>query len=144
MDDLLARARAIQDAPAQDRRTIHPRPEPAEEGGAGALRMIEDGVLEGPSVDAAFALHVDALRPVGRVTTRSGPSMAAADRFTIHVQGAGGHAARPHLAVDPVVVAAHIVVALQTLVSREVDPTELAVVTIGSLIAGTTFNVIPD
>lgn len=118
--------------------------QPAEEGGAGALRMIEAGVLESPQVDAAFALHVDALKYAGQVATRSGPSMAAADRFTIVVQGAGGHAARPHLAVDPVVIASHIVVALQTLVSREVDPTELAVVTIGSLAAGTTFNVIPD
>jgi amidohydrolase len=70
--------------------------------------------------------------------------MAAADRFTLTVHGAGGHAARPHLAVDPVVVAAQIITALQTLVSREIDPADPAVLTIGSLTAGTTFNVIPD
>jgi amidohydrolase len=118
--------------------------QPGEEGGAGALRMIQDGVLEDPPVDAAFALHVDALYPTGRVATRMGPSMASADEFTIVVRGAGGHAARPQLAVDPVVVASHIVVALQTLVSREVDPVEPAVVTVGSITGGTAFNVIPD
>jgi amidohydrolase len=70
--------------------------------------------------------------------------MAAADRFSITVRGKGGHAARPHLAVDPVVVAAHIVTALQTIVSREVDPTDQAVVTVGALTSGAAFNVIPD
>ena len=118
--------------------------QPAEEGGAGALRMIEQGLLEGPKVDAAFALHVDPLHYAGEIGTRTGPTMAAADRFTIEVRGAGGHAARPHLAVDPVVVASQIVNALQTLVSREVDPVHPAVLTIGSFVAGTTFNVIPD
>lgn len=118
--------------------------QPAEEGGAGALRMIEDGLLENPAVDGAFALHVDPFRYAGEVSARAGPTHAAADTFTIDVQGAGGHAARPQLAVDPVVVGSHIVVALQTLVSREVDPAEQAVLTIGSISAGTAFNVIPD
>lgn len=118
--------------------------QPAEEGGAGALRMVEQGLLEGPAVDAAFALHVDATRPAGLVTTRSGPTMASADTFTIEVRGKGGHAARPHTTIDPVVVASHIVVALQTLVSRETSPIEPAVLTVGGINAGTAFNVIPD
>ena len=118
--------------------------QPAEEGGAGALRMIEQGLLDNPKVDAAFALHVDPLRYAGEIATRVGPTMAAADRFELTVFGTGGHAARPHLAVDPVVVAAHIITALQTLVSREVDPADPAVLTIGSLTAGNAFNVIPD
>jgi len=118
--------------------------QPGEEGGAGALRMIEQGLLDNPTVDAAFALHVDALHYAGEVALRVGPTMAAVDDFTIQVRGKGGHAARPHLAVDPVVVAAYIVTALQTIVSREVDPMDQAVVTVGSLVSGTTFNVIPD
>jgi amidohydrolase len=118
--------------------------QPAEEGGAGALRMIQDGVLEDPPVDAAFGMHVDAERYAGQVSVRPGPSSASSDRFTIVVQGKGGHAARPHRTIDPIVVGAQLVTALQTLVSREVSPLEPAVVTVGSLTAGTTFNVIPD
>jgi amidohydrolase len=118
--------------------------QPGEEGGAGALRMIEQGLLEDPPVDAAFALHVDALHYAGEVALRTGPTMAAVDDFIITVRGKGGHAARPHLAVDPVVIAAHVVTALQTIVSREVDPNDQAVVTVGSVVSGTTFNVIPD
>ena len=116
----------------------------AEEGGAGALKMIEQGLLEDPHVDAAFALHVDPFNYVGKIALRAGPAMAAADRFTITVHGKGGHAARPHYAVDPVVVAAHIVTALQSIVSREVDPNLQAVITVGSITSGTAFNVIPD
>lgn len=118
--------------------------QPAEEGGAGALRMIEDHVLDDPPVDAAFALHVDAERRVGQFTVRPGPSNASSDRFTIVVRGKGGHAASPHRTIDPIVVGAQIVVALQTLVSREVSPIEPAVLTVGSLTGGTAFNVIPD
>ena len=118
--------------------------QPAEEGGAGALRMIEDGLLEDPSVDAGFALHVTGILPAGHVWVSDDNVTASSDRFTITVRAHGGHAASPHLAVDPVVVSAHIVTALQTLVSREADPLSPAVVTIGQLTAGTTSNVIPD
>jgi amidohydrolase len=118
--------------------------QPAEEGGAGALRMIEDGLLEDPQVDAAFAQHVNGIDYTGKVALRSGPVMASADSLTITVQGKGGHAARPQLAVDPIVVASYIITALQTLLSREVPATEQAVLTIAHLEAGTTFNVIPD
>lgn len=141
---LLGVARVLNDMRGEIRGSVKFMFQPAEEGGAGALKMIEQGVLEDPHVDGAFALHVDALHYVGEVALRSGPTMAAADRFTITVRGKGGHAARPHLAVDPVVVAAHVVTALQTIVSREVDPNDQAVITVGSLTSGTAFNVIPD
>lgn len=118
--------------------------QPAEEGGAGAARMIEEGVLDGPKVEAAFMLHVRPELEAGQVSYGAGPLLAGADGFTITVEGRGGHAARPHQAIDPVVVGSHIVVALQTLVSREVDPTVPAVVTIGSFNAGNRSNVIPD
>ncbi len=118
--------------------------QPAEEGGAGALRMIEEGVLEDPAVDAAFMLHVSHQHAVGTVATAPGPILAGANSFTITIDGRGGHASRPHQAVDPVVAAAQVVTALQTLVSREAPPTEAAVLTLGRLSSGTAANVIPD
>lgn len=102
------------------------------------------GLLENPPVDAAFAIHVSHDTPTGTLIARSGPLLAGANSFTITVTGRGGHASRPQNAIDPVVVAAQIVTALQTLVSREVEPGVPAVVTLGALQAGTTFNVIPD
>jgi amidohydrolase len=118
--------------------------QPGEEGGAGALRMIEQGLLEDPPVDAAFMLHVAHLVPAGRVETVPGPMLAGGNAFTITIDGRGGHASQPHHSVDPVVVAAHVVTALQTLVSREAPPEQPAVVTLGSLHAGTAANIIPD
>lgn len=141
---LLGVARLLADRRADVPGTVKFMFQPAEEGGAGARKMIDDGVLDDPPVDAAFGLHVDAERYVGQVSVRPGPSNASSDRFVIVVQGRGGHAARPHRSVDPIVVGAQIVSALQTLVSREVSPIEPAVVTVGSMTAGTTFNVIPD
>src|SRR5256885_13602140 len=118
--------------------------QPAEEGGAGALRMIEDGLLDDPRVDAAFMLHVSHGLLAGRVATAPGPVLAGANSFTITIDGRGGHASRPHTTVDPVTAAAHVVTALQTLVSRETPPDQPAVVTLGSLMAGTAPNIIPD
>jgi amidohydrolase len=118
--------------------------QPAEEGGAGAVKMINDGLLDDPPVEAAFAIHVNHETPTGTMIARGGPLMAGANSFTITVTGRGGHASRPQHAVDPVVVASQIVVALQTLVSREVEPGVPAVITLGALQAGTAFNVIPD
>ncbi|MEA2530451.1 MAG: hypothetical protein QOG89_2095 [Thermomicrobiales bacterium] len=118
--------------------------QPAEEGGGGARVMIEEGALENPKVDAAFGIHVAQDEPIGTVSVRPGPIMAAADRFTIVVQGKGGHGAQPHLCIDPIAVGAQIVAALQTIVSREVDPTEPAVVTVGAFRSGHAANVIPD
>jgi amidohydrolase len=106
--------------------------------------MIEEGVLEDPHVDLVFGQHVSQVTPLGKVELRAGPAMAAADRFTLTVHGRGGHGAQPHLTVDPIVVGAHIVSALQTIVAREVDPTEQAVVTVGAFLAGEAVNVIPD
>lgn len=118
--------------------------QPAEEGPGGALPMLEAGILEDPPVDAAFALHLWNEYPVGMVCVRSGPIMAAADRLRVTVRGSGGHAAQPHLTVDPVVAAAQMVLALQALVAREVDPVKPAVITVASIHGGETFNVVPS
>lgn len=118
--------------------------QPAEEVGDGARRMLDDGLAELiPAPDVALAQHVVAM-PAGWVGTCAGPLLAAADSMRITVYGRGGHCAVPQNAVDPVVLAAMIVVRLQTVVSREVQPGETAVLTVGSLHAGTKSNVIPD
>jgi amidohydrolase len=114
--------------------------QPAEERAAGAKPMIDDGVLEG--IDRVIGLHVWAGLPTGLVSVRSGTMMASADWFTLTVRGKGGHGAMPDLTVDAVVIAAHIVTALQTLVSRETSPRAPVVVTLGSIHGGTAFNII--
>lgn len=116
--------------------------QPAEEGGAGAARMIEDGALDGPAVEAIYALHVDPRVPTGRTGVVVGPANAAADTIEIEVKGAGGHAAYPHLSVDAVTVAAQVVTALQHVVSRHTDPLLPLVVTIGTIRGGFASNVI--
>ena len=119
--------------------------QPAEEGPppGGAKPMIEAGLLKNPKVDYAFALHMWNDLPVGKIGVRPGPVMASADEFVITVKGVGGHGAAPHQTIDPVVVASHLVVALQTIVSRRVDPTKAAVVTVGQITSGNRFNIIP-
>lgn len=118
--------------------------QPGEEGLGGNRLMIEDGALENPHVDRTFALHLYSGLEVGRIGIRDGPFFASSDRFTIELTGKGGHGAMPQTAIDPIVGAAQLVTLLQTLVSREAAPKDPAVVTVGSLHAGTTFNVIPD
>jgi amidohydrolase len=118
--------------------------QPAEEGPGGARPMIEEGVLEDPHVDAVFGLHVAQDVPVGRIELRPGAAMAASDRFSVQIQGKGGHGASPHLTIDAVTVAAYVLTTLQTIVSREVDPIDPAVVTVGMIRAGEAPNVIPD
>ncbi|CAN5477608.1 amidohydrolase [soil metagenome] len=118
--------------------------QPGEEGPGGAKPMIEQGVLENPHVDAVFGMHVGQDTPAGQIKTRSGPAMASADSCVIVIQGKGGHGASPHLGIDPIVIAAQIVGALQTIVSRNVDPIDTAVVTVGMIGAGEASNVIPD
>jgi amidohydrolase len=119
--------------------------QPGEEGYAGARKMIEEGVLEDePRIQAAFALHLDALSPSGTLSTRPGPIMACADIFSISIIGKGGHAAMPHRSVDPILVAGHIVTALQSIASRKTDPVESIVVSVCTIHAGTAMTVIPD
>lgn len=116
--------------------------QPAEEAIGGAKPMIEAGVLENPKVDACFGLHVWQNLPVGTIGVIPRPMMASADRFKAVIHGRGGHAAEPHAAIDATLAACEAVVALQSLVSREVNPLKSAVVTVGQLHAGTASNII--
>lgn len=116
--------------------------QPAEEGGQGADRMIEEGALDG--VDASLGLHLWNWLPVGKVAVGTGPVMAAVDEFRIVVRGRGGHAAQPQDAEDPVVKAAALVQELQTVVSRSVGPREAAVLSVTEIHGGSAFNVIPE
>jgi amidohydrolase len=121
--------------------------QPAEEGGGGAERLVEAGVLDGslgPKVSAIFGLHGWPGLKVGMVATRPGTLLAATDTFTVTFTGRGCHGAYPHLGMDPVVTACEAVMNLQQFVSREFDPTDSAVITIGKFNAGTATNVIPD
>jgi amidohydrolase len=119
--------------------------QPAEEvPPGGAKGMIEAGVLENPHVDAVFGLHMAQEAPVGTVLVRPGPTMAGGDLFEITVQGKGGHGAYPQTTVDPIVVGAEIVTALQTVVSRNVDPMDNAVLSATFFKSGDAFNVTPD
>ncbi|HVR84406.1 MAG TPA: amidohydrolase [Planctomycetota bacterium] len=118
--------------------------QPAEEGPGGAGPMIDEGLLRGPKVDAAFAIHMWNDLPTGRLGVRSGPVFASADEFRIKIVGRGGHGAAPHQTVDPVAAAAQVITACQNIVSRKVDPTKSAVVTFGQIHGGTRHNIIPD
>jgi len=119
--------------------------QPSEEAnGGGAKPMIEAGVMENPHVDAAFGIHVGSNLPAGVIAVKGGASNAATDSARVTIRGLGGHAARPHKAIDPVVIGAHCIIALQTLVAREVDPFSPVVLTVGSLHGGTVSNVIPE
>jgi len=110
--------------------------QPGEEGFGGAQAMIDDGLFDRFPCDAVYAMHNWPGLPAGKIAVRPGPMMAAADRITIHVEGRGGHGAHPYLAIDPVVVAAHIITAAQSIVSRNVNPIDSAVVSLCSLQAG--------
>jgi hippurate hydrolase len=123
--------------------TLHLIFQPAEEGGGGALRMMDDGLFERFPCDAVFAMHNMPGIPQGRLVLRDGAAMASSDYATITLHGIGGHGAMPQRAADPIVAAASIVMALQTIVSRNIDPLHAAVVTVGALHAGKANNVIP-
>ncbi len=119
--------------------------QPAEEIIAGARMMLDDGLYKRfPKPDFALALHSDPLTPVGMVTFAEGLSLAASDTIDIVVKGKGGHGAAPHATVDPIVLAARIILDLQTIVSREVNPLDPCVITVGSIHGGTKHNIIPN
>jgi len=140
----LAVARRLADARAEWRGMVKLVFQPAEESGAGAQAMIDDGVLDAPAVDAAFGLHVISHLPTGTIAATAGAVMGSVDNFTVRIAGKGGHAAMPQDAVDPVLAAAHVVTALQSLVSRGADPFDQLVVSVTRIAAGTTSNVIPE
>jgi len=128
--------------------------QPAEEGGAGGEKMCADGAIDGSAlqkahgvgtrVDMMFGLHGWPELALGQVATRTGPLLAATDEFEVTVRGRGGHAAQPERAIDPVVVAAHLVTAFQTIASRRTEPNDAVVLTVGAIHAGEAHNVIPD
>ena len=118
--------------------------QPAEEGGGGGREMLEDGLLDRFPIDSVYGMHNWPGLPAGHFSVRSGAVMASTDRFDIEIMGQGAHAAMPHLGVDPVSAAAALVQALQTVVSRNVDPLEAAVLSVTKLHAGEAHNVIPD
>jgi amidohydrolase len=118
--------------------------QPAEETVGGAEGMIADGVLEDPKANAVVGLHIWPEFELGIFGVRPGPVMASVDKFEIDMMGKGGHGAMPHLCVDPVPIAAETVLAFQRIVAREVNPLDAAVITVGKIQGGTTFNVIPE
>jgi hippurate hydrolase len=124
--------------------TLHMIFQPAEESLGGARRMVDDGLFKLFPCDAIFAFHNMPGYPAGKFGFRAGTFMASSDTVVVKVFGRGGHGAAPHLTLDPVVASAHIILALQTVVSRHVDPRDMAVVTVGSIHAGSAANVIPD
>ncbi len=118
--------------------------QPGEEGHHGARFMIEDGLLDDPTPDAAFALHITPNAPPGIISAKAGTMMASSDNFFIRVIGKGGHASMPHLAVDPMPVACEIVTAIQAFVTRQIDAFDPAIVTVAQIEGGTTTNVIAE
>ncbi|HOW18516.1 MAG TPA: M20 family metallopeptidase [Phycisphaerae bacterium] len=117
--------------------------QPAEENDGGGREMVRAGVLENPHVDAAIAPHAWPAQPVGTISVRPGPAMAAVDTAVITIVGKGSHGAYPHRGIDPILTAAYVVVAMQSIVSRTIDPVDCGVVTVGSIHAGSAPNIIP-
>ena len=141
---LLGAARVLKDNEGEINGTIKLIFQPAEEGGAGGKMMRDQGVLKAPDVERIFGLHVSDKLPTGTLASKEGTLLAATSSIKILVSGNGGHAAMPHLTVDPVVTGSKIVVELQTLVSRELDPLESGVISITMAKAGSATNVIPS
>jgi hippurate hydrolase len=118
--------------------------QPAEEGGAGAAAMIKDGLMDRFAIDQVYGMHNGPGIPVGSFAIRSGPIMAATDAIDFRIEGLGGHAARPHICIDPVLAGAQLITALQSVVARSVDPLDSAVVSVCEFYAGNARNVIPQ
>jgi amidohydrolase len=140
---LLGAATILQAGAAEVRGRIAFVFQPAEEGGGGARAMLDDDLIARFAIERAYGQHIVTMIPSGVFGLRPGPLMASVDSFDLVVEGRGGHGAMPNNAVDPVVIAADVVTSLQRVVSREVDPLEPAVLTIGAINGGTTYNVIP-
>jgi hippurate hydrolase len=147
---LLGAARLLVDRQAELPGRVLLMFQPGEEGYGGANDMLDEELLDIPTgrthgpVEAAFAIHIGTRYPTGAIRLRGGAQMASSDVLRITVEGKGGHASAPHLAVDPITVAAEIVLALQVAVTRGVDPFDPAVITIAKVTAGTTNNIIPE
>jgi IAA-amino acid hydrolase len=141
---LLGAARLLKQRESEIRGTVKLIFQPAEEGGAGGRRMRDEGALTDPPVQRIFGLHVWPLIPTGMLGSRAGVFLAAAGEMEIVVRGKGGHAAMPHLAIDPVSVAAKVVTELQTIISRELDPLNSGVVSVTAIHGGEAYNVIPE
>ncbi len=139
---LLTTAQVLKDMKEELCGTVRLAFQPAEEIGTGATSMVAQGAMDG--VDGCFAVHVWADVPSGRVSIEEGPRMAACDMFKIYVTGKSCHGAQPHQGVDPVMVSSQLVNAIQVIVSREVDPNQPAVMTVGQISAGTSWNVVPE
>jgi amidohydrolase len=118
--------------------------QPAEEVFGGAKRMIDQGVLDNPHVESVFGIHLSTQHPAGHVGVRPGPAHASADFFDVVIRGKGGHGAYPHLSIDPLTVAAHVLIGLQDLITREIAAQETAVMTVGQMQGGTKHNIIPE
>ena len=141
---LLAAARVLAERKEQFNGTLNLIFQPAEEGHGGAKKMVDQGLFQLFPCDALYAFHNEPGYPAGHFGFRSGVMYSSSDTAVITVRGKGGHGAMPHAAVDPIVVASHLVLALQTIRSREIDPNDMAVVTVGAIHAGDAPNVIPE
>jgi len=118
--------------------------QPAEEGGAGGKRMRDEGALDNPCVERIFGLHVWPVLPTGTIGSRTGTFLAAAGEVAITIHGKGGHAAMPHLCIDPVTTSAKVITELQTIISRNLDPLDSGVISITAIHGGDAYNVIPE
>ena len=141
---LLAAAKVMAERKEQFNGSLHLIFQPAEEGHGGAQKMVDQGLFELFPCDALYAFHNEPGYPAGQFGFRSGVMYSSSDTAIITIHGKGGHGAMPHVAVDPIVVASHLVLALQTIRSREIDPNDMAVVTVGAIHAGDAPNVIPE
>ncbi len=118
--------------------------QPAEEIASGAQKMIDDGAMRDPKVDRTLSFHLWSGLPVGQVTAQPGPIFSSADGIRLTIKGKGGHGGMPHLSVDPILISAHVITALQTILSREIAPTHTGVLGFGTIQGGTAFNVVSD
>lgn len=140
---LLGAAKLLSERKSELRGTVKLLFQPAEEGGAGGMKMRNAGVLDAPRVERIFGLHVWPPLPTGTIGSRPGTFLAAAGEIAVTIRGDGGHAAKPHLCIDPVVTSAKVITELQSIISRELDPLDSGVISITTIHGGEAYNVIP-